>query len=521
MEEKADILELLEIDYCRLISESNECTGDVMKALGPEGPGLLAITGVPNAQSLTNTLLSFARKLALMDDTQRRHILKDHGLGTDVSLKKADRKVSSFAAQLNFSQSTSVKLEHKNVKSEGENCYKQRTALLPEENIGSKVIEQDDAQTVTSQGLQHCSDFEGLGNSFKQLGFCMVEVGLRLAQICDQAIEGIELEKVILDAHTAKGRLIHYHSLSETTLLMGLANTKGSNKRLSGKELRCTHSKKNSSASSNQDVKGKDHFGIAEKNNSLYPSAKKVPSPVTPDLWQEWHYDYGIFTLLTTPLFLSSFSLPIRSNGILMNQSAQECSSPDGHTYLKILNIVNSKVMFASAPSGSLIVQVGEAAQILSGGKLHATAHCVCRPSERIDVSRETFVVFLQPAWNKSLSPPKWFYEEREATKHSFEDISASPSTEMMERNDLKSNLNSLSLAVTENQPGLENIGLESAQSTETFTENVNDLKMLLNEIQKILPPLMSRWKEGETFVEFSRETTRKYYGADGMQSNR
>ncbi|GLJ05122.1 hypothetical protein SUGI_0011560 [Cryptomeria japonica] len=76
MEEKADILELLEIDYCRLISESNECTGDVMKALGPEGPGLLAITGVPNAQSLTNTLLSFARKLALMDDTQRRHILK-------------------------------------------------------------------------------------------------------------------------------------------------------------------------------------------------------------------------------------------------------------------------------------------------------------------------------------------------------------------------------------------------------------------------------------------------------------
>lgn len=391
--------------------------------------------------------------------------------------------------------------------------------LLPEENLGFKVTEKDDAQTVASQGLQHCSDFEGLGNCFKQLGFCMVEVGLRLAQICDQAIEGIELEKVILDAHTAKGRLIHYHSLSETNMLMGLAKTNGSNKRLSGKESRCTRSKKYSSASSNQEVKGKDHFAIAEKNDSFYPSTKKFPSPVKPDLWQEWHYDYGIFTLLTAPLFLSSFSLPIISNGILMNQSAQD--SPDGHTYLKILNIFNGKVMFASAPSGSLIVQVGEAAQILSGGKLHATAHCVCRPPERTDVSRETFVVFLQPAWNKSLSPPKLFYEEKEAAKHSFEDITESPSTEMMERNDLKNNLNSLSLAVNENEPGLENVGLESAVSTETFTQNASDLKMLINEIQKILPPLMSRWKEGQTFAEFSRETTRKYYGADGMQSSR
>ncbi|KAH9327241.1 hypothetical protein KI387_007419 [Taxus chinensis] len=76
MEKKAEILELLEIDYCSMISENKEITGKVMGALGPNGPGLLAITGVPNVQLLRNTLLPFARKIALMDDTQRRHILK-------------------------------------------------------------------------------------------------------------------------------------------------------------------------------------------------------------------------------------------------------------------------------------------------------------------------------------------------------------------------------------------------------------------------------------------------------------
>ena len=55
-----------------------------------------------------------------------------------------------------------------------------------------------------------------------------------------------------------------------------------------------------------------------------------------------------------------------------------------------------------------MIIQFREATQILSGGKLRATTHCVCIPLERPYVSQETFVVFLQPSWNKSISSRSW-----------------------------------------------------------------------------------------------------------------
>ncbi|KAL8513216.1 hypothetical protein ACS0TY_019427 [Phlomoides rotata] len=33
--------------------------------------------------------------------------------------------------------------------------------------------------------------------------------------------------------------------------------------------------------------------------------------------------------------------------------------------------------------------------------------------------------------------------------------------------------------------------------------------------------PLLSRLQDGITFAEFSRETTKQYYGGSGLQSNR
>lgn len=47
------------------------------------------------------------------------------------------------------------------------------------------------------------------------------------------------------------------------------------------------------------------------------------------------------------------------------------------------------------------------------------------------------------------------------------------------------------------------------------------DSDNLSQEINKIVPPLSSRLKEGMTFAEFSRETTKQYYGGSGLQSNR
>lgn len=96
----------------------------------------------------------------------------------------------------------------------------------------------------------------------------------------------------------------------------------------------------------------------------------------------------------------------------------------------------------------------------------------MCRPSKQEDLCREMFVVFLQPAWNKTFS------------------MSGHPTESSM------------------------------------ISEDRNDLveekgTLITREIQKIVPPLASRLKEGMTFAEFSRETTKQYYGGSGLQSNR
>jgi len=62
-----------------------------------------------------------------------------------------------------------------------------------------------------------------------------------------------------------------------------------------------------------------------------------------------------------------------------------------------------------SIPLDCLAFQIGEAAQILSGGILKATPHHVrghqAMPGEP-PVSRETFALFIEPQWDYHLSPP-------------------------------------------------------------------------------------------------------------------
>ncbi|MCI55687.1 2-oxoglutarate and Fe(II)-dependent oxygenase superfamily protein, partial [Trifolium medium] len=47
-----------------------------MEALGANGPGLLAVTGIPNVSNLRSYLLPLARKLSLLDRQTRNRILK-------------------------------------------------------------------------------------------------------------------------------------------------------------------------------------------------------------------------------------------------------------------------------------------------------------------------------------------------------------------------------------------------------------------------------------------------------------
>ncbi|XP_010523685.1 PREDICTED: uncharacterized protein LOC104801985 isoform X3 [Tarenaya hassleriana] len=351
--EEAEILELYELSYMDLVLLSHPekalsssspgdrkkhqlISRDVLEALGPTGPGLLCITGVPRAAVLRHRLLPLARKLALLDPDTRKRILKE-------------------------------------------------------------------------------DEFTNLEGAFKELGFCMMEMGLCIARVCDGEIGGRELEDSLLESCTAKGRLIHYHSAADKLLLRDA--------------LRRTRSMRQK---------------MSRKHEGIYL-----------DLWQQWHYDYGIFTVLTDPMFLSSSSLS--------KAGAVQC----GHTYLKIYHPSENKVyLVKSPPPDSFIVQVGESADVLSKGKLRSTLHCVCRPEKLDHVSRETFAVFLQPSWSKTFSYSDYV---------------------------------------------MDHIKLDSQLKA-------SDLR---REIQKIVPPLSSRLKDGMTFAEFARQTTKQYYGGSGLQSSK
>lgn len=91
--EDAAVLEPFELQYADLMllssldrgssSSSKEenkrlesITRTMMENLGPFGPGLLSITGVSKAYSLRHNLLPLASKLALLNDDNRKKILK-------------------------------------------------------------------------------------------------------------------------------------------------------------------------------------------------------------------------------------------------------------------------------------------------------------------------------------------------------------------------------------------------------------------------------------------------------------
>ncbi|KAK2401710.1 2-oxoglutarate (2OG) and Fe(II)-dependent oxygenase superfamily protein [Trifolium repens] len=378
--EECDVIDLFELHYSDLSPSSLSSTkvDSIMEALGANGPGLLAVTGIPNISNFRSYLLPLARKLSLLDRQTRNRILKEHNLGSDVPLKNPHRSVSSFAMQLKYEKTHS---------------------------------EEKDEHRIYGNG------FENLGSAFRELGFCMMEVGLCLARICDKAIDGNELEQSLLESNAAKGRLIHYHSHLDAILLQEIDKSKTNNKR---------------GVRNAKPLEGSCLNSIACE-------------PVHSNLWQQWHYE----------------------------------------SMIMIYDPNKKRVFMVRAPAESFIIQVGESADIISKGKLRSTLHSVHRPSKFENLSRETFVVFLQPAWTKTFS-----ISDYPLGKSAFNGV--------------------------DGQCFL----VDEFHDNDEQQSGQDDNKLSL-EIQKIVPPLSSRIKDGMTFAEFSRETTKQYYGGSGLQSNR
>ncbi|KAK7270287.1 hypothetical protein RIF29_23316 [Crotalaria pallida] len=461
MKESTDMMvEVYEVEYSDLVqsSSSSSCSSTIesmiMESLGPRGPGLVAITGVPNASKLRSQLLPLARNLALLHPLTRKRLLKEHNLGSDVPLKNPDRSVSSFAMKLEYAKAPELNKSSLSGRADPPLLHSEDNSL-------------DFARD------SYDMEFKNLGSTFKELGFCMMEVGLCLARICDKAIGGNELEQSLLESCAAKGRLLHYHSSLDGFLLKQVERSKETCKRRANikRDDGCLM------------INGKKSLQRSESESNSIGHDGGDSCGIYSNLWQQWHYDYGIFTVLTSPFFiLPSHSETTKTEDSFSASCYDECPSPTGHTCLQIYDPNKKKVLLVKAPPDSFIIQVGESADIISRGKLRSTLHSVLRPAKFENLSRETFVVFLQPAWTKTFSISD--YHQAESMFNGFNDQCL--------------------IAASDDEQQLGH----------------DDNNKLSREIQRIVPPLSSRLKDGMTFAEFSRETTKQYYGGSGLQSN-
>jgi isopenicillin N synthase-like dioxygenase len=369
--------------------------------------------------------------------------LQKHGVGSDVPLKKPDRSVSSFAQLLKHDSGQKFHLPE-----------------LTSKTTGS--IDTGPGYPVGVDGFgeqKGDDDIDNLGELFKELGMCMMELGILVARACDIVIGGNQLEQSIADSGSAKARLIHYHSELDNRII---------------KQSSTRNSANNTAAAVTpafDDMDVSYQSPGSEDNDSKDATIQGQSSTASlVNLWQEWHYDYGALTVLTAPLFLRSALGHERA-------VSEECSLPDGHTHLQLFS--KRRIFSVRCSPESFIVQVGEAADILSGGKLRSTLHAVSRPLGLPNISRETFAVFLQPSWDRTLPCSGYSSADED------------DSSEHME------------LSFRSNGPAV------------SCSQHI-----LMHEILKKIPPLSSRLKKGMTFAEFSRQTTKQYYGGGGIQQN-
>ena len=107
--------------------------------------------------------------------------------------------------------------------------------------------------------------------------------------------------------------------------------------------------------------------------------------------WCGWHNDNSVITALAPAIYFD-------------DATGERVGAPAGAGLLAFSRS-GAKVRVGAPPEGSILFQIGEAAQILSGGTLVATPHAVAA-GDMARVSRESFALFVEPDWDEAMQVP-------------------------------------------------------------------------------------------------------------------
>ncbi|GAB4828353.1 hypothetical protein Ancab_035351 [Ancistrocladus abbreviatus] len=133
------------------------------------------------------------------------------------------------------------------------------------------------------------------------------------------------------------------------------------------------------------------------KGRLLYYFPTQQSASTNDDAWMSswcgWHTDHGSLTGLTCGMFLR--------DGVQI-----PCPDSAAGLHIKTRSDQIVKVVFGV---DEIAYQIGETTEILSGGYLCATPHCVRAPrgKEASGLDRSTFALFMQPDWDEKLKFPE------------------------------------------------------------------------------------------------------------------
>ncbi|CAN0169044.1 unnamed protein product, partial [Phaeothamnion confervicola] len=219
------------------------------------------------------------------------------------------------------------------------------------------------------------ADVPGFSEAFKDAGRLVVDVGLLVAAQCDRYVErrcpGYEANKlgrIIAASRCCKARLLHYFPKGATAAVAAVEGADGADE-------------------------GADETPLGAEAPVNAEAEAALEESQFSDWCAGWHADHGSLTGLIPAVFL--------------NEDGREVENPDPACglYIRSRQVRQGALVKAALPADvsageCLFFQIGEAAQIHTGGLLAATPHAVRGP--RVPrVSRESFAVFMEPMWDE------------------------------------------------------------------------------------------------------------------------
>ncbi|KHN32409.1 hypothetical protein glysoja_026303, partial [Glycine soja] len=398
-------LTTISISFSQLQDKNADLSFKIEEGFGPNGLGILSVTDVPGYSSLRRNLLHLAPRLAnlpkevkedLEDPHSRYNFGWSHGKEKLESGKPDILKGSFYANPILDTPTTEASLIQRYPSYCRSNIWPRNA--LPELEV-----------------------------AFKALGKLIFDIGLMLAYHCDQYVsKGMKihkdegLESILHRSRCHKGRLLYYFPSQQGYPSYCRSNIwprnalpelevafKALGKLIFDIELMLSYHcdqyvSKGMKIHKDEGLESILHRSRCHKGRLLYyfPSQQGVPDGNSLSSWCGWHTDHGSLTGLTCSMF---------------TRDGVEIACPDSAAglYIRTRNNQIVKVVYGK---DDIAYQIGETTEILSGGYLCATPHCVQAPKgeESSGIERSTFALFMQPDWDEKLNFPEEVHIHKE-----------------------------------------------------------------------------------------------------------